>query len=127
MDKPISSGLKSTFLIHCLVALVFGLVFLFYPQVWGSLAGVKVLSHDLYRMLGAAILAFGLSSWLASRAKTFESVRIVVLMEILWTALAALIALYYLIRWSYPPLYWLDAILMAAFAALFAFFYFKHR
>ena len=127
MDKSISSGLKSTFLIHCIVALVFGPVFLLFPQVWGSLAGVQITAHELYRMLGAVILALGLSSWLAYQAKQWESVRILVLTEIVWTGLAAAITLYYLFRWFFPPLYWLVAILMAGFAALFTFFYFKNR
>jgi uncharacterized protein YjeT (DUF2065 family) len=127
MDKSISSGLKTTFLIHCIVAVVFGLIFLFVPQVWGNLAGVQIKEHNMYRMLGAAILALGLSSWLAFQATKWESVRILVLTEILWTALGAAITLYYLFRWSYPPLYWLIAILMVGFAVLFTVFYFQNK
>ena len=127
MDRPISSGLKITFLIHFIVALVFGLVFLIYPQLWGSLAGMQILAHELYRMLGAVMLALGVGSWLAYRAKIWESVRIIVLTEISWTAMAAVIILYYLIRHSFPALYWLPALLMAGFAVAFAYFYFKNR
>ena len=127
MDKSISSGLKITFLIHFIVALIFGLLYLFLPQVLGNLAGVQIVEHNMYRMLGAAILAFGLSSFLAYQAKNWESVRIVVVMEILWTVLATAITLYYLLRWSFSPIYWLVAIMMAVFAALFTIFYFQNK
>lgn len=125
MDKPMPSGLKTLFLVHFIVALIFGALFLVAPQVWGSLAGIPIQSHELYRMLGAAMLAFGASSWLAYQAKGWESVRIVVVLEIVWTALGALVTLYYLIRWAFPPLYWLNAVLLAAFAVAFAWFYFR--
>ena len=127
MDKPISSGLKITFLLHFIVALIFGVLMLFLPQVWGNLAGVWIVSHELYRLVGAAILAFGLSSLLAYRASQWESVRIVVLTEIFWTAMAAGITLYYLVRWYFPPLYWVTAILMAGFSVAFIYFYLKNK
>jgi uncharacterized protein YjeT (DUF2065 family) len=125
MDKPMPAGLKTLFLVHFIVALVFGLLFFVFPSVWGSLAGSPVTSHELYRMIGAAMLAFGASSWLAYRAKGWESVRILVVTEIVWTALGALVTLYYLIRWAFPPLYWLTAVVLAAFAMAFAWFYMR--
>jgi hypothetical protein len=119
------SGLKTLFLVHFIVALIFGALFLVAPQVWGSLAGVVITSHELYRLIGVALLAFAAGSWLAYGAKSWESVRILVVVEIVWTALGALTTLYYLIRWAFPPLYWLNAVLLAAFAVAFAWFYFR--
>lgn len=125
MNQPVSPGLKTTFLAHAVSAAVFGLLFLLAPQAWGSLSGMTVFSHELYRLVGAAVLAFGLSSGLAYRAKVWESVQIVVLMELLWAGLAAVILLYYLLRWHFAYLYWLPALLMVGFAGAFAYYYFK--
>ncbi len=127
MDKPIVRGLKITFLVHFIVALIFGLVFLIVPQLWTRLAGVPMTSFELYRLIGAAILAFGLSSFLAYIATYWASVRILVLTEIAWSLLATVLLLYYLVRWHFPGLYWLPAILMAGFATAFGFFYDKNK
>ena len=46
MEKPILSGLNLNFLLHFIVALVFGLFFLLFPQAWGNLAGMPIFSHE---------------------------------------------------------------------------------
>ena len=127
MDKPILSGLKITFIIHFVVGLVFGLVFFISPPLWARLAGIKIEGNELYRLLGVAMLALSASSWLAFRVKTWESVRILVITEIGWTILATIVILYYIIRWHFPPLYWLSAGLMAVFAIAFTYFYFRNK
>ena len=126
MDKPIRPGLKTIFLFHWIIALVFGLVFFIYPALWTNLAGIKIEGNELYRMLGAAMLALSVSSWLAFRAKMWESVRILVITEIVWTILATIVLLYYIIKWGFPPLYWLSAGLMAFFAIVFTWSYFLY-
>ena len=61
MEKRISQGLKTTFLVHFIVAAIYGLVLLIFPQVWGNLAGIAIDETDPYRLVGAALLtlAFG--------------------------------------------------------------------
>lgn len=127
MDKPYPSGLKTTFLIHAIIALIFGLANLLVPQMWNTLTGTKIVDYNIFRLLGAAILAFGLSSWLAYRAKSWESVSILLQMEILWTILATLIFVYYQVRRGFPPIYWVNAMIMAAFAVAFIYFYWKRK
>jgi len=39
MNMPISSGLRTTFLVHVIVGAFFGLVYLLIPDVWGNLIG----------------------------------------------------------------------------------------
>jgi hypothetical protein len=121
----ISQGLKTTFLVHFIVALLFGLGFLFMPVLVGSWYGLNVQEPDTYRLLGAAMLGFAVSSWFAYRATDWESVRIVVVMELVWTILGTLVLLYALLFAGFPALGWLNAVILGAFALAFGRFYFQ--
>ena len=121
----ISQGLKTTFLVHFIVALLFGLGFLFMPVLVGSWYGLNVQEPDTYRLLGAAMLGFAVSSWFAHRATDWESVRIVVVMELVWTILGTLVLLYALLFAGFPALGWLNAVILGAFALAFGRFYFQ--
>ena len=79
----------------------------------------------IYRLLGAAILGYGISSWLAYRDTAWERVKIVIQMEIVWTGLGALVMLWGLIFEGVPQIGWLYAVLLAAFAVIFGVFYFR--
>ena len=121
----LSQGLKTTFLIHFIVALLFGLSFLLIPIAVGNLYGLNVQEPDTYRLLGAAMLGFAVSSWLAYGATDWESVRIVVVMEMVWTVLGTLVMLYALLIAGFPALGWINAVVLAAFAIAFGRFYFQ--
>ncbi len=77
MEKQISNGLKITFLVHLIVGVIFGLIYLLIPEVWGNLVNWPVKEPALYRLVGAAILGFSTSSWLAYRETAWEKVKIV--------------------------------------------------
>jgi hypothetical protein len=127
MDKQISSGLKTTFLIHFVVAGIFGLVLLLVPRMWGNLAGLEIVKTAIYRLVGAALLGFAASSWLAYKETVWERVRIVVQMEIVGSALGALVILWGLAFEGLPPLEWMNVVILAGFAIAFAFFYSRAR
>ena len=42
MEKQISPGLKTLFLVHAILATIFGLAYLLMPDAWGSLTGVPM-------------------------------------------------------------------------------------
>jgi hypothetical protein len=88
-------------------------------------SGVKLLDEIHYRLVGAAILAFSASSWYCYKAAEWERVKIVVLAEIVWTVLVALVGLYGLIFAGQPAASWVNVIIMAGFAAAFIYFYSK--
>jgi hypothetical protein len=125
MDKPISSGLKNTFLIHIFVGGIFGLIYLFIPEMFGGWINWPVTDTEMYRVVGAAILGFTVSSVYGYRAKSWDEVKIIVRTEIVWTALAALVMLYGVLFTGLPAFAWVNAILLAGFAV--AFFVFSER
>jgi hypothetical protein len=125
MNAQLSQGLKTTFLVHFIVALLFGLGFLLIPIAVGSIYGLNVQEPEIYRLLGGAMLGFAVSSWLSYKATNWDSVRIVVIMEIVWTILGTLVMLYALLIAGFPALGWINAIIFAAFAIAFGWFYFQ--
>ena len=125
MEKQIQSGLKTTFLVHFIVALIFGLIYLLIPEVWGNLISWPVKEPPIYRVLGAALLGFAVSSWFAYKETAWEKVKIVVQMEIVWTILGTLMMLRGLLFAGLPVFAWVNAVIFAAFAVAFGYFYFQ--
>jgi hypothetical protein len=121
----ISSGLKTLFLVHFVLGLVFGLAYLFIPGIFMGWLGVSLTDESIYRTVGAAVLAFTASSWYCYKAAEWERVKIVVLAEIVWTVLVTLLSLYSLIFAGAPAAFWINAIIMAGFAVAFIYFYSK--
>lgn len=124
MNKSLS-GLKTLFLIHFVVGLIFGLLYLLIPGVF--LAAMKWPAPDVlpYRTIGAAVLAFTVSSWLCYKEFAWDKVKIVVQAEIVWTGLAALVSLYGMLFAGMPAAGWMNVFLMAFFAVAFFYYYRK--
>jgi len=127
MEKQISPGLKTLFLVHAIVSTIFGLAYLLMPDVWGSLTGVPMQEPGWYRAIGAAILGFATSSWLAYREAAWEKVKIVVQMEIVWSILGTLVALWGLIFAGFPTADWLSALVLGGFAVAFTYSYCRRQ
>jgi hypothetical protein len=121
----ISSGFRSLFLVHFVVGLVFGLLYLFIPGMFMGWLGVSLKDELAYRIVGAAVLAFTASSWYCYQAAEWERVKIIVQAEIVWTGLVALVSLYGLIFAGAPAAFWTNVIIMAGFAVAFSYFYTK--
>jgi hypothetical protein len=127
MEKQILPGLKLTFLIHAVVAFVVGLVFVVVPQFWATLFGQSLAELGIYRVLGAAILAFGMSSWWAYRETFWSHVKIVTEMEIGWTVLGALMTVYAVLFEGMITAGWIMALTLAVFAVVFVYFYVREN
>jgi len=121
----ISSGLRTLFLVHFVLGLVFGLLYLFIPGIFMGWFGMSVQDELPYRIIGAATLAFTASSLYCYMAAEWERVKIVVLAEIVWTVLNVLVGLYGVLFAGAPGAEWINIIIMAGFAAAFAYFYTK--
>jgi hypothetical protein len=125
MNTKISAGLKMLFLVHFVVGLVFGLLQLFIPETLYSWFGTSIPEAWPYRLVGAAILAFTASSWLCYQAAVWDKVKIVVQTEIVWAVLATLVILFGLFFEDLPTVDWINAVIMAGFAAAFIYYYIK--
>jgi hypothetical protein len=125
VKSQLSSTLTYVFLIHFIIAGLFGLGLLLFPAQLGSLYGME--TPDLYpwRMLGAAMLGIAATSWFGYKADTWESVRIVLVLEVVWPILACLVILYENLIVGVTAFNWINFAIMAIFAALFTWFYFR--
>jgi amino acid transporter len=127
MEKQIPYGLKITFLVHVIVAGIFGLVFLLIPEMFGGMMGAPIKEPSTFRLVGAALIAFAASSWFAYRETVWERVKIVVQMEIVWTILGVLATLWGLMFEGLPTADWMNVLILGAFAVAFIFFYSRRR
>jgi hypothetical protein len=110
MDKSISKGLRSTFLVHMIIAAVCGAALLLVPGRTLSLVGwvpswVQLPESDLSvpgttfvdpvitRVLGAALLAMAFSSYRSWRAHQWGAVALLVQLEVTFCVLGALVIL----------------------------------
>ncbi len=125
--KPISSGLKTTFLVHFILGLVFGLIYLLIPGTFFKIFNWPVPDHTAYRLLGAATLGFAAGSWFGYKAVTWDQVRIVVLTELVWPPLGALVNLWGLLSGALPAWGWINFVILAGFAVAFWIFYNQHE
>ena len=113
-----SKLLRSTFLVHAIVALAFGLVMYLAPAWFGTIVRWSPIDPVMTAFVGAALIALGVSSWFGYRAEHWEDVRIVVLLEAVFTVTGTAVALYYLLLGSAPLFTWVPAILWGLFAVV---------
>jgi hypothetical protein len=118
-----NQNLRYTFVAHAVVCVVFGLCFLLLPATVAGMYGMKGFDPFTARVLGAALLALALSSWLSYRAAGWGEVRIVVQMEILFTVVGAVATLYSLLFDAAPALAWGNFLIFVVFGALWIYFY----
>jgi hypothetical protein len=128
MDKPISPGLKVTFLVHAIVAAIAGLAFLLVPHAVANLFNFNLNGGEPYlRFVGAAILGYAASSWLGYLAHEWREVKIIVQAEIPWTFLAAALSLWFIVDGILLPVAWVNFVIMILFFVAFVFFYWREE
>jgi hypothetical protein len=124
-EAKVSNGLKITFLIHAIISIIFGLGLYLVPVQFGATIGWPQGDTTMARLTGNALIAFGISSWLAYRATNWEQVRIILITEIWLTILGALIALYSALYGGAPSFIWANFAIFVVFAVLWIYFYMK--
>jgi hypothetical protein len=95
------------------------------PDTFGNLMGVTVKDVAMWRMVGAALLGFAASSFLAYRQTIWEKVKIVVQMEIVWCILGTIVTLWGLAFEGLPVGDWMTVLILGAFAVAFAALYYR--
>jgi hypothetical protein len=112
--------LRRTLLVHSIVAGVVGLQHLTAPRIWAQWAGITVEQTATWRLVGAALLALAVASWLAYHAKGWAAIRIVVVMEVVWSVLGTAVLLYGILLEDLPAFEWINVALLVGFGVAFA-------
>lgn len=126
MDKQIPSSLKAAFLIHAVLALVFGLGWFLFPETVGDIFNWEM-SDPLWRVIGAFMLTLGISSFLAYLASTWEEVRLKVQLEMSWTLLGGIAILWGLLNEEFPVIAWGFFGMLALFFVVFVAAYLREE
>ena len=126
MAKEITKGLKYVLLIHFVLGIIIGVIFLFFPEEYCNLFGIVITDHGVYRLIGAASLAFGFSSYLAYRNNTWDTVKLFIQMDLIWLIGANIGMLWWLLTGG-PVMSWLLEVMFIFFTVAFLFFYFQEN
>jgi hypothetical protein len=135
MDKPISSALRTTFLVHCIFGAILGAGLFLVPGRLLTLLGwveqsVQLPESELVipgttfvdaiivRSLGAALLGLAFSSFLGWRAGRWSEVALIVQSELVYCVLGflALVSGLFLLDRAMPAIGYALMALLAAFA-----------
>ena len=111
-----SKALKYTFLIHAVVAVLFGVPLLIVPGRFLGWFGWAPIDPIISRVLGAALLALAWSSFRGWRATERAQVAILVEMEAVFTVLGCAGLLRHLLSARYPAMVWMVFAILGIFA-----------
>jgi hypothetical protein len=111
-----SKSLRNTFLVHAVVALLFGLPLLVVPGRALDVFGWAPIDPIMSRLFGAALLALSWGSYRGWRAAVRGDVEILLQVEAILTSLCALGILRHLLVGSWPWYMWLTFVLFVLFA-----------
>ena len=117
---------KYVFLLHFIVCIVLGVWYFLAPELWSSVTGWPT-ETAAGRMIGAAIIAFGIGSFFCFRATTWEQIEIMVLLEIVWNLLACIGMLWNIAYLNLPLVAWMNTVLVGMFFVLFFYLYYDAK
>jgi len=126
MERPISRRLRVTFFVHTIVASLMGVVLLLVPVSLGNLVNWDM-SDVAYRIVGAAMFACGLSSFLGYKAEFWGEVKIVLEAKVSLMVISAIVLLWALLDGRIPGFGWLFFVILAGFAITFGSFLISYR
>lgn len=119
--------LSTMFILNAFFALLFGLGFVLVPAMVLSWYGVVLDANGLYiaRLLGAALLSFGILSWLVRNSTDSSVIRAVVLSFFIGNMLGFLLSLIDQLQRPENPLDWSTVAIYLLLGLGFGYFYFK--
>src|SRR5215510_7121179 len=125
----IPNGLRTTYLIHFIWELIFGLAGTLAAKLVGNIAGYPVTDPVLSGLLGLAALTFALASWFAYRAARWEQISILTAAECFFNLVGGVFCgIAFFIPslsgvQSIPPLQLLVSVVLVLFYIFFTYFY----
>jgi hypothetical protein len=123
MKGQTSKGLRILLLVYAIYMAIYGLGHVLMPGTLGPLDPATTV------LFGLAVLVFVIGALLAYREKTWEKVRIVVLMQVVWMILYTIGFVWGLASGGIPAeaMMFGPPIIGGIFAILFLIFYFRER
>jgi len=118
MTGEISAISKYVFLLHFIVALIFGAFWFLLPEYWSTLVDWPV-EYASGRIVGMATLVMAVGSIMAYRKTTWDQVEVYVVMELIFNILGAIGMLWNVFAFTLPVAAWLLIGLLALFSALY--------
>ena len=126
MSGEIPTTAKYVFLLHFIVALVFGAFWFLMPEYWSTLTGWPV-EYASGRLVGMATLMMAIGSFLAYQKTTWEQIEIYVIMELVFNILGIIGMLWSMFTMTLPVVAWALIGLLGLFAILFLYIFFTAR
>ncbi|MFW9784515.1 MAG: hypothetical protein ACFFFB_19700 [Candidatus Heimdallarchaeota archaeon] len=129
MPNELSKGLKIVLLIHFALGIILGIIFLFIPEIYCSLVGFPMIDSGSLRIIGAASLALGSSSFLAFRTNDWEKTKLFIIMEFIWLGGAIVAMLWWLIELGSSGVagWWIFGMFLGFLAAFGYSYYLQER
>lgn len=121
MNNQTSKGLRIALLVYTIYSIVYGLLHVISPEMVGAK------DPAIERVLGAAVLAFALGAGLAYLERTWEKVKIAVLVQAFWMILYTLTMVWGLLIGEITSMAWPVAIIGAIFAAILTGLYIREE
>lgn len=119
--------LKYTFLIHAVIALIFGFPLLIVPGRFLGIFNWMPIDPLISRLLGAALIGLGWSSIRGYLASYWSEVSIIVEAEMVFCVLAVIGLLRHLLIANYPWYVWMTFGAFLSFAILWIICYISNR
>jgi len=124
----IPSILRYIFLLHFIVAMIFGVWFFLGVEIYGDLVAWPWMDPVSGRIMGSMLIGYGVASILGYRATSYEEVKILVIAEIVWCLFALVSQLWMIIVYPTIPLAgWLNVSLFGVFFVLFLYVYYTTK
>lgn len=121
MNSQTSRGLRITLLVYAIYSILYGLLHVISPEL------MMAIDPAIERVLGAAVLAFALGAWFAYSEKAWGKVKIMVVVQVIWTILYTITMAWGILVGGIPALAWAPTLIGAVFAVLLTTLYLRER
>ena len=121
MKGQTSKGLRITLLVYTIYSALYGLIHVVSPESVGAK------DPAIERVLGAAVLAFAFGAGAAWLERAWISVKIVVLVQVVWMILYTITMAWGLLIGAIASEAWIPTIIGAVFAVLFMILYIREE
>ena len=111
-------------LAHCIIAIIFGASYLFFPDVIVPMLGWAIIDPFVDRMLGGALLAMAWAHFLSSKETTAEKIIIPIQLYFIFDVFGTILSLWSALSYSFLA-GWMLVVIFGVFMVTYAMVIFK--